>query len=134
MSDKKMQEPSDQSLANDQICNTPQPIRRKLLKGTVAVPIIMTLHSGAALARTSNLVGAVESGEAAKIGDEFVCVLPPIEEGNPDLETGKYDLGDEPTAILVSEAEECTGGENRGILISANALASLQGRGFLADF
>lgn len=131
MSDKKMQEPSDQSLANDQIRNTPQPIRRKLLKGTVVVPVIMTLHSGAALARTSILVGAAVDSETAKIGDQYICAH------NADLDpSGKYDLGDSPQLELVENVEECLGtldDPRSGILISVSAYNSLQGRGFSTD-
>ena len=68
--------------------------RRRLIKGAVAIPIIMTLHSGAALARTSNIVGAVDSSQAHTIemtmGEpQVVCV-----KGATDLGNGQYDLGD----------------------------------------
>ncbi len=80
--------------------NSLQKKRRKLLKGTVAIPVIMTLHSGAALARTSNVVGPVtEPTEALAIPDslgqpQIVCVR-----GGEHL-GDKYDLGDNPVTAV----------------------------------
>lgn len=144
MSEKNIPEQLKRDAVGEQITATlpPQPARRQLLKSTVAIPVIMTLHSGAALARTSNLVGAVTDLDSAakKMNDleqaRIVCVNPgdgPIEESS-----STYDLGMNPTAALgdasqdlATQAENCqTGG---GILISVTAFQSLQGRGFFSD-
>lgn len=144
MSEKNIPEQLKQDAASKQTTAVlpPQPARRRLLKSTVAIPVIMTLHSGAALARTSNLVGAVTDLDSAakKMNDleqaRIVCVNPgdgPIEESS-----STYDLGMNPTAALgdasqdlATQAENCqTGG---GILISVTAFQSLQGRGFFSD-
>ncbi|ABI58756.1 hypothetical protein [Nitrosomonas eutropha] len=144
MSEKNIPEQLKQDAASKQTTAAllSQPARRRLLKSTVAIPVIMTLHSGAALARTSNLVGAVTDLDSAakKMNDleqaRIVCVNPgdgPIEESS-----STYDLGMNPTAALgdasqdlATQAENCqTGG---GILISVTAFQSLQGRGFFSD-
>ncbi|SDW23493.1 hypothetical protein SAMN05216317_103109 [Nitrosomonas eutropha] len=143
MSEKNIPEQLKRDTVGEQITATlpPQPARRRLLKSTVAIPVIMTLHSGAALARTSNLVGAVTDPNAAAmvtddLGQQIVCVNP----GDGPIEAGSstYDLGISPTAALgdvsqdlATQAQNCqTGG---GILISATAFTSLQGRGFFID-
>jgi len=49
--------------------------RRRLLKGTLAAPMILTLYSGAALARTSNIVTTAASrDQALNGGTTAVCV------------------------------------------------------------
>jgi len=121
-----------------QTAAAPQPARRRLLKSTVAIPVIMTLHSGAALARTSNLAGPVEVGDAVKFNtgerEQLVCV----NSGDGPLDGGPtYDLGKTPTADfaplydLDGNPMDCEGGA--GILISAAAYTSLQGNGFLGN-
>jgi len=114
----------------------PQPARRRLLKGSVAIPVIMTLHSGAALARTSNLASGVDASEAYTVPgeiegqDRIVCAqLDPPGQAEPP-----YDLGEFPTATLgdgsLSLAEQgqmCQDGG--GIMISATAASSLQAKG-----
>lgn len=112
--------------------------RRMLIKGTVAVPVILTLHSGAALARSSNLVSAVESTEAATVEvmegqPQVICV-----KGAEDLGANVYDLGDPPQAMAELETyiesdtaeesirlqgENCVAGN--GIMVSANAWTSI---------
>lgn len=142
MSEKNLLEQLKQDATGKQITAAPQSARRKLLKSTVAIPIIMTLHSGAALARTSNLVGAVDTSDtAATVTDDLgqeqiVCV----DLGDGPIEPGgsTYDLGLNPSATLgeasqdlETQAQNCqTGG---GILISSDAFTSLQGRGFFID-
>jgi hypothetical protein len=52
----------------------PSPSRRRLLKGgATALPVILTLHSGAALARTSNLLSATDYFETDELG-RTLCV------------------------------------------------------------
>jgi hypothetical protein len=49
--------------------------RRKLLKGSLAAPVILTLYNGAALARTSNIVTTATSrDQALNGGTTAVCV------------------------------------------------------------
>jgi hypothetical protein len=69
--------------------------RRALLRGaSAAVPAILTLHSGAALARTSNLLGVAP--DAAAEGGKYRCLdfdgIAPTE--NPRV----FDLGEPPMA------------------------------------
>ncbi|HNO75725.1 MAG TPA: hypothetical protein PKG49_08970 [Nitrosomonas mobilis] len=137
MSEEKIQQPVASDMKNDGLAVAPQLKRRRLLKSTVAIPVIMTLSSGAALARTSNLVGAVDLGNAATVTNaenqsQIVCVIP---DPNED-QTGAppYDLGTSPQGILgpadqtlADQAVFCQG--QGGILISATAFTSLQGKG-----
>lgn len=148
MTEEKIQGQKDQAITAGQTAAAPQPARRRLLKSTVAIPVIMTLHSGAAFAaRTSNLVGPVEVGDAVKFNtgerEQLVCV----NSGNGPLDGGPtYDLGETPTADfaplfdtdgnpmgLDGQAAACREG-GAGILISATAYTSLQGKGFLGNF
>lgn len=137
MSEEKIQQPVASDMKNDGLAVAPQLKRRRLLKSTVAIPVIMTLSSGAALARTSNLAGAVDLGNAATVTNDqgqtqIVCVIPDSSED----QTGAppYDLGTSPQAILgpadqtlADQAVFCQG--QGGILISATAFTSLQGKG-----
>lgn len=77
--------------------------RRKLLKGAAALPVVMTLYSGAALARTSNITGEATSVlEAVFVdtidGPQLLCVFP-----QQKLDNGAYDLGDTPHYALISD-------------------------------
>lgn len=140
MSEEKTQQPVASDMKNDGLAVAPQLKRRRLLKSTVAIPVIMTLSSGAALARTSNLAGAVDLGNAATVTNDqgqtqIVCAIP---DPNED-QTGAppYDLGTSPQVILGStdqtladQAAYCHD-KKGGILISATAFASLQGKGVL---
>jgi len=49
MSEKKTQQPVAGNMENDTLAIASQLKRRRLLKSTVAIPVIMTLSSGAAL-------------------------------------------------------------------------------------
>jgi hypothetical protein len=76
--------------------------RRMLLKGTAALPVVMTLYSGAALARTSNITGEAASVTEAVFvnmgnGPQLLCVLP-----KDKLDNGAYDLGDTPGYTLIT--------------------------------
>lgn len=135
MSDKKMQGQPDQDPINKPAHGATQPIRRQLLKGTITIPVIMTLHSGAALARTSNLVGRTENPGDAKIEEgRYACAYDAVEDSS-----GKYDLGDSPQLELVESPLDCIGDPDDpekpggGILISVSAYNSLQGRSFFTD-
>ncbi|MBK7354156.1 MAG: hypothetical protein IPI97_11160 [Nitrosomonas sp.] len=115
--------------------------RRQLLKKSAAIPVIMTLHSGSALARSSNIGTPITDINAAATGGQsgdILCVHPDNTNGGP-LGDGRYDLG---TAPMVSgnyqdpdntenQAIECN--TRGGIIISATAYASLSGRGILPD-
>lgn len=135
-SETKIQQPEVNEIKNDESIVAPQLKRRRLLKSTVAIPVIMTLSSGAALARTSNLVGAVDTVEqAAKVGlpgeEQIVCAIPdPVGQTEPP-----FDLGTSPQAIygkagdsLEVQAAFCQN-EKGGILISMTAFTSLNERG-----
>lgn len=126
MSKEKTQGQKDQVTTGGRTVAAAQPARRRLLKSTVAIPVIMTLHSGAALARSSNLVGAVDAGNAHQIDGKYVCVnnATPVENGS-----STYDLGEPPVATLSLEdtAENCQ--NHGGILISSAAYTSLAGKG-----
>lgn len=124
MSEKNIPEQLKRDAVGEQITavSPPQPTRRRLLKSTVAIPVIMTLHSGAALARSSNMLTPVEAGDAVRADNgRYVCVNAVSEEGPP------YDVGDTPTATLVDNAEDCQA--PTGILVSSGAYQSLQGKG-----
>ena len=65
--------------------------RRALLrKGVTAMPAILTLHSGAALARSSNLISAAPGSRDGN-GDVW-CMDTSTADYYPD--SGKYDIGD----------------------------------------
>ncbi|HBV21354.1 MAG TPA: hypothetical protein PKM20_08270 [Nitrosomonas sp.] len=121
--------------------------RRMLLKGTAAVlPVILTLHSGAALARTSNLVGPAAPGDdIAKQnlgdgrGDRVICMHPNPAKAEQELggEAPPYDLGPTPSAHLehntnpdsepITEIEQAINCEmnHGGIAVSATAFTSI---------
>ena len=118
----------------EQADNLPESSRRRLLKGTVAIPVIMTLHSGAALARTSNLVGPTEDiNSAAKDENQDLYCVHPSSDGNAD--TIPVDLGTSPTATVhpINDANgapdlqaQATACKNEGgILVSATAWSSV---------
>jgi len=121
---EKQKQPVSSETNNQQVANTTQPARRRLLKGTVAIPIIMTLHSGAALARTSNMAGVAPEENACKVttdsGQKYACALP---DPNEDQSAAPpYDLGDSPNVFLADSPQACT--DQGGILLSAGALSS----------
>jgi hypothetical protein len=138
MSEKQSNKQESEPLSlKEQAGNLPESSRRRLLKGTVAIPIIMTLHSGAALARTSNLVGPTEDVNSAQKDEngDLYCVHP-----SSDVEaytgTGPVDLGASPTATvhpitgadgktpdLQAQAIACK--NEGGILVSATAWSSV---------
>ena len=77
----------------------PSPSRRRLLKGgATALPSILTLHSGAALARSSNLLSASATYEVDSLG-RTLCVditsVVPVDDFSQI-----YDLGDPPHAVI----------------------------------
>lgn len=112
----------------------PQPARRRLLKSTVAIPVIMTLHSGAALARTSNLAGAETTLDNVAGDDSDVFCARVVDQ----LPEGAYDLGNAPSFTRISRQKD--GGINRtpqeiidacqqhGIILSSGAYNSIGGR------
>lgn len=130
---EKQKQPDQNAVDHLAVRNNPQPTRRRLLKSTVAIPVIMTLHSGAALARTSNLVGPVTNVvDAAKDGDGNLYCVHPDTDG--DINSEPADLGTSPSATvsqtkdgegnpiapnLNDQMEACQ--RANGILVSANA-------------
>ena len=61
MSNKNTHKDTKRPILHETMSDTPKKNRRRLLKYAVAIPVVMTLHSGAALAartRTSNYVPA----------------------------------------------------------------------------
>jgi len=127
---------------------SPENNRRRLIKGAAAaVPVIMTLHSGAALARTSNLVGIIEgdipdgSAHVATMefedGKRLVCVFP--DDSEDQSAAPPYDLGEAPMGKLIrnskkdgtplslnKQAKRCR--NQGGLVISATAFSSFEGR------
>ncbi len=140
VSERKIQQSEVSELKNKGTVGAPQLKRRRLLKSTVAIPVIMTLSSGAALARTSNLVGNVsDPASAATMTNaenqtQIVCAIPdPLED-----QTGAppYDLGNSPRALLgpadkdlLQQGAYCESPPQNGIMISVTAFTSLQGKG-----
>jgi hypothetical protein len=156
MSEKRTTQSAVDLEQTQQLTNAaPQPVRRRLLKGSVAIPVIMTLHSGAALARTSNLVSETKTTlEEIAVDNEgnYVCA---ISDGEEAVD-GKYDLGltpnyepispvkhvsqvntlgevnskdhmpDSQYRTLEEVAELCDG--HGGILVSQSAYNSIAGR------
>jgi hypothetical protein len=155
MSEKRTSQSADMEQTQQPANAAPQAARRRLLKGSVAIPVIMTLHSGAALARTSNLVSKAETDIAVDANGDYVCAIPESEAVD-----GKYDLGiapyyepispveqdsqvntlvandkdympnrtlDMPNRTLEEVAEFCET-EHGGILISQSAYNSISGR------
>ena len=136
MSEKRTSQSADLEQTQQPTNAAPQAARRRLLKGSVAIPVIMTLHSGAALARTSNLASGVDANEAYTMQsgiegqDQIVCA----ELDSPGQEEPPYDLGEFPTATLgdgsLSLGDQgviCQDGG--GIMISATAATSLIAKG-----
>ena len=140
MSEEKIQGQTGQIIPTKQTSTAPQPARRRLLKSTVAIPVIMTLHSGAALARTSNLVGPINDLTVAAKDENgnLYCVHPdPNDPLRDTTSTEPVDLGHAPYATVSQTKDEggipiepnlndqmdiCTNnGINNGILVSANA-------------
>ena len=136
MSNKKTHKNTKRSTLDESMADTPKKNRRRLLKCAVAVPVVMTLHSGAALAaRTSNYVPAEQFlDQAVKMknndGDQLLCVHP-----DPNmthmLGDQRYDVGDPAMASLGKsgdpmdmQAENCQ--NVGGIMISATAYSSIQ--------
>jgi hypothetical protein len=131
--------------------------RRRLLKVAVATaPVIATLPTGAALARSSNLIGPT-AGPGTDLQGRTLCL---DATSGTSLEGGVIDLGTPPSgyitairerdyveepkgsAAAITEREMCTrGGEfyykspygwtptkvSRGIVVSATAASSLAG-------
>lgn len=143
MSADKLQKQSDQT--KDASIVSPERSRRRMLKNTMAVPIIMTLGSGSALARTSNLVGPItDPNEAMKDANgDLYCVHPDPNDEDRDVSiTDPVDLGKDPHATvkpialedqdgnpipgthdLSTQAMDCE--SRNGILVSMNAWNSV---------
>lgn len=136
--------------------------RRALLRGAVtAAPMILTLQSGAALARSSNLVSAASPANAKDLNGNTLCMDTTFASS---IDGEVYDLGETPyasvTAIpdrtytvepggdsssIVTTSEMCEQGGvyyyngdqqvsvQQGMLVSATALTSFVGRGARID-
>lgn len=76
--------------------NVPSPRRRALVRGAAAaVPTILTLHSGAALARSSNLLGTIDN--LANANDPANCL---DTSGLNEVQPNVYDLGTTPSSTV----------------------------------
>ncbi|MBX3631039.1 MAG: hypothetical protein KF908_14260 [Nitrosomonas sp.] len=105
MDKKESFEQAHQSESAQKMCkdgNLNKQKRRMLLKGTAALPVVMTLYSGAALARSSNITGeAGDVGDAVFVDEsspKLLCVY-----WNEKLDNGAYDLGDTPGYTLITD-------------------------------
>lgn len=137
--------------------------RRRVLKVAVATaPFIATLPSGAALARSSNLISATSAG-GKDLAGRTQCL--DLKSGTGDFSNGVLDLGTPPQGNLtriterdyhtaanggspvITEAEMCNQGGTfyyqstgwqsanvpKGILVSATALSSFAGSIYTTD-
>ncbi len=139
MSEDKFQKQSDP--IKDSSTVSPEHDRRRLLKNTVAIPIIMTLSGNVAaqVARTSNLVTPVEDVDiAAKNANGNLLCVHPGPDGSVDVVNERpVDLGTLPSVTVDGadnvnlQASACQ--REGGILISATAYTSLSGKGVLPD-
>jgi hypothetical protein len=147
------QTPKSSSPGRDEPLN-----RRRVLKVAIATaPLIATLPSGAALARSSNLIGAAPVAASKDWAGRTLCV--DLRSGTGSYQNGKLDLGVPPDVDLTripdrdyrtapnggaptaSEATMCnqggtyyyqsSGWQNanipKGMLVSATALSSFAG-------
>ena len=80
----------------------PAPLsRRALIKGgAAAMPLILTLQSGAALARSSNLIGATSYDATDALGRTLCLDTSSVYPVGGD--TAKYDLGEPPYARVTA--------------------------------
>lgn len=136
MSEKQSNKQQSEPLRlEEQAGNLPESSRRRLLKGTAVIPIIMTLHSGAALARTSNLVGPttdINSAEKDMNGDLY-CVHSssdgnastiPVDLGSNPYATVKTKAADGTRLGLAAQQTDCQSVQN-GFLVSTTAWISV---------
>jgi hypothetical protein len=132
--------------------------RRNILRGAmIAAPVIATLHSGAALARSSSLIGKTWPGGALDGSGRTLCL---DKRSGTMISSNTMDLGAPPSGSVtriterdyrtgaswgssrISEAEMCARGDTfyyrssgswrnatvpRGMLVSATALSSFAG-------
>ena len=138
--------------------------RRRVLKVAVATaPLIATLPSGAALARSSNLIGAAPAASAHDAQGRTLCL--DLKSGTGNYANGSLDLGASPkgnltaikdryywtddkfTSPMISEPDMCKQGGTfhywnsgwrdakvpKGILVSATALSSFAGSIFTTE-
>jgi hypothetical protein len=75
--------------------------RRALLRsGVVAMPAILTLHSGAALARSSNMISAAPSGTTDGMGRTLCVDKSSVVYADADGSSEIFDLGEPPSAEM----------------------------------
>jgi hypothetical protein len=165
-STQRLDEAAGNTGAQSPVPSRPRLTRRLMLRGAgAALPAMLTLHSGAALARSSNLISG--SGEVGGDGTALCLDDVPPNETIVDLDESGSDIvwemperdyyagaeldGEgilQPVGEPISAADACTqpgphfyadgGGTyvptqklNRGMLVSATAVASFTGRGIL---
>lgn len=138
MTEEQLHKQTQQREQNASADKSPENKRRRLIKGAVAIPVIMTLHSGAALARSSNIVGAITNPDLAhkvpsitvESKENIVCFKHAV-----DLKNGQYDLGKPIHTVpeimlneggkdvlsIEKQVEQCLGPEHNGFMISAKA-------------
>lgn len=75
--------------------------RRALLKGSVAtMPVILTMHSGAALARSSNLISAASYSTHDRLGRTLCLDTESVD--RVDGARHRFDLGEPPRAHVIA--------------------------------
>lgn len=85
-----------ENLRSQSTAHGPSARRRALVRGAfAAVPTVLTLHSGAALARSSNLIGTID---VPKQDESAFCLETTGLTTVPDTNPPMYDLGAQPTA------------------------------------
>jgi hypothetical protein len=99
--------------------------RRALIKGAAAtLPMILTLQSGAALARSSNLIGGTSEASAKDADGNTLCMdmsyATPIGD--------KYDLGPTPGDVVVNMYPDCEYSKKQMPLLRRRGPASSAGQ------
>ena len=107
--------------------------RRALIKGGVtAMPAILTLHSGAALARSSNMISAAPEGTTDGLGRTLCLDKGSVVPADDYLEI--YDLGEPPSAdvtIIRGPGERkyfARVGKHKRVKISPDAMCERGGK------
>lgn len=114
---------------------TPRSVsRRAMLKGSAtAMPAILTLHSGAALARSSNLIGAAPSTTRDRLGRALCLDTSSVTAASSSGEA--FDLGQPPYARVtaINEQEHHIEANNGSAIIDESALCERGGTAYYRD-
>jgi hypothetical protein len=99
MNDRK--EKSQSPITGSDVTRPASVSRRALLRsGVVAMPAILTLHSGAALARSSNLISASSSDTTDGMGRTLCVDKSSVVYADADGNSEIYDLDEPPHAVV----------------------------------